>query len=635
MHRRLARSACIALIALALASPAFGVEALLVQGVDTAAFPRVAFTVLVSPDVAPRPGDVPEVTVIENGSGVADVTVTSLERERSAIDVVLLMDASGSMKGRPLEHARVAARRFIESMRRDDRIAVVAFSSEPVILLEFTSDRDALFTAIDGIEATGETALYDGLVQAAGLASASAAPERYIVALSDGGDTLSLNPPDNAATAVIGASTPVYAVALESPEYNPATLETIARVSGGRMTTVADSTALEGIYASIAEEMQLRYRVECTSARPNTPELEYRVTAGSGETAVTTQVTVRNPAFGAAAETAAPLTPGRPNALALILALASTFGAVALFAVSAQLIFRRDKAALEQLRYYDQLRHAGMPEGRRPDEGSVRGGLLSALGTVAERRGFTGLVQRWLESAGLALRANEYIFFHVLGTIIVALVTQILSGGLVLAIGLSVALAAVTPIVFLKLKASKRVRDLEEQLPDILDLIAGSLRSGWGIQQAIDLVVDEVGNPASSEFRRTQAEARLGLPLEEALSRMAERVDSADLRWTVSAISIQREVGGNLAEVLNTVAHTIRERAELRRQVSALTAEGRYSLVVLTVLPFFVFFALFAVNPEYMLVALQTPAGQGAFVLGGVLLLIGVYWLNRVMRIEV
>lgn len=635
MRHRLLITTLVLLIALAVASPALGVSSALVQNIDTSAYPRVVFTLVVSPDAVSAPGEVPEVSIEENGVDVGNVAAKSLEKERGAIDVVLLLDASGSMKGQPLADAKQAARRFVDSMESSDRIALVSFASEPVVLQGFTTDRNALYAAIDGLAAGGETALYDGLVQAAGVLAASTTPERYIVALSDGGDTMSLNPPDNAARAVTDAKAPVYAVALESPEYNPATLETIAGVSGGRITAVSGSGSLADVYQSIAEEMQLRYRVEYVSGRPNTPELDLQVRVGSGDGALITSANIRNPRFEASAGESTTLLPGRANPLALGSALMAIFGATTLLVFIVGLVLRKDRAALDQLRFYDQLHASGEISAVSSDDGSVRATVMNALGTIAERQGFTGLVQRWLESAGLALRANEYIFFHVLGTIITGFVVQVVAGGSLVWASMAVLAAVALPLVFLRVKAALRLHAFNNQLPDILDLIAGSLRSGWGVQQAIDLVVDEVGDPASSEFRRTQAEARLGLPLEEALQRMADRVDSDDLRWVVSAISIQREVGGNLAEVLNSVAHTIRERGELRRQVSALTAEGRFSLVVLALLPFILFFMLFFANSEYMMLALSTPVGLGALAAGGVLLVVGIVWLNAVMRIEV
>lgn len=632
MRRFAAIALCVALV-LAFASPASAVPSMVVQQVDTSAYPQVVFTVVTSPDAVPAPGDMPDVRVTENGHQLSDVTVSSMRAERSPIDVVLVMDTSGSMVGKPLADAVAAARNFAASMRPTDRIAVVSFSSEPVVIQGFTEDRTRLTAALSGLRASGETALYDGLVAAANLLKKATAQERYIVALSDGGDTLSINSANNAAIAVKAARAPVYAIALKSPEYNPGTLTAIARTSGGRMTLATDSNALAAIYASIAKEMQLRYRVKAVSLRPDTADLDYRLTLGSGTAAARTSA--RNPLFEASDASVAPaLETPRPSGVSLVLAVILTFAAAAALVVAMYMFLRRDRAALEQLKFYDQLHEHDQAVRGAGDPTSVRAGLVDALGAIAERRGMTGLVQSWLDSAGLVWRANEYIFFHVVGTVLIALLVRLITGNFAVT-ALAVLLSVALPMLLLRVRASMRTHAFEDQLPDILDLIAGSLRSGWGMQQSIDLVVTETGEPARSEFKRTQSEVRLGLPLEEALARMADRVGSEDLRWTVSAIAIQREVGGNLAEVLNTVSHTIRERAELRRQVSALTAEGRFSLVVLTILPFALFGLLFLVNPGYILISLTTPLGLVAMAAGAMLLVIGIFWLNRVVRIEV
>ncbi len=140
--------------------------------------------------------------------------------------------------------------------------------------------------------------------------------------------------------------------------------------------------------------------------------------------------------------------------------------------------------------------------------------------------------------------------------------------------------------MFLDRKIAHRRSAFELQLPDVLNLIAGSLRAGWGLQQSVDLVVEQMAPPVSTEFSRAQTEIRLGRPVEEALGTVAERTQSEDFAWTVTAIGIQRDVGGNLAEVLDIVAATIRDRMSLKRQIAALTAEGRLSAWVLLILPF-------------------------------------------------
>jgi tight adherence protein B len=198
-----------------------------------------------------------------------------------------------------------------------------------------------------------------------------------------------------------------------------------------------------------------------------------------------------------------------------------------------------------------------------------------------------------------------------------------------------VLLATLGPMLYLDLKARSRQNAFEEQLPQILNLIAGSLRAGWGLLQSVDMVVQETLPPASEEFARVQTEARLGLPVEDALQAMADRVGSEDFAWAVSAIAIQREVGGNLAEVLDVVAATIRDRAALRRHVSALTAEGRISAIILLALPFVEGIFLYVVNPTYMRPMFTEPLGWIIIGIGLLLLVVGSLWLVRAMKVEV
>ena len=608
----------------------------IIQDVDVAAFPKVALRLVLPLGLVPSGGSLPEVAISENGVAVADASVSSLAGERGPIDAVLLVDTSGSMAGAPLESAKAAASSFVDQMGELDRIAVVAFSSEPVLVLGFTSDRSAIAAAVNGLRAEGETALYDGLALAARIARDGGSAERYIVALSDGGDTMSINSADGAIAALLDAEAPVYAVALESPEYNVSALNTIARQSSGRLVTATAPGALEGIYAGLAREIQQRYLVVFQSSRPNTAEIEIAVTVGSGASAREVLVAIPNPQYRTdAQEPSAPFEPLEDNRAALAVAVGAGGLAVVALSLAIWAFLRRDRAALEQLGYYD-IAPSGNGEGpAEPQQApTVRTRLMDALTAVVDRRGALGKIQRELEAGGLALRANEFVYLVGLAGAVLALALWVLTRSAA-AIILAAVMMAAGPPILLRFAASRRLKKFEAQLPDILDLIAGSLRSGWGVQQALDLVVDEVGEPARAEFRRTQAEARLGMPFDEALQRMARRVDSPDLKWAVNAISIQREVGGNLAEVLGVVSATIRERGELGRLVSALTAEGRVSLVVLTVLPFAVFGGLFVMNREYVMVALANPIGVVSLVFGVLLLVVGIVWLNRIIKIEV
>ncbi|MDZ4064468.1 MAG: type II secretion system F family protein, partial [Coriobacteriia bacterium] len=296
----------------------------------------------------------------------------------------------------------------------------------------------------------------------------------------------------------------------------------------------------------------------------------------------------------------------------------------------------RPRTTLPQLKYYEQLHGiAGdLPTVDDATGDGLRDKMVGAVGYVAGQRGLTEFVRQWLERAGLPLRAAEYMSGHILFVVVTGAIVQLVSSRLWLSL-LAVFAATVVPMLVVSLRARRRTARFDQQLPDVLNLIAGSLRSGWGMLQAVDLVVQEMLPPASQEFRRVQTETRLGLPVESALRAMAERVGSEDFAWAVSAIAIQREVGGNLAEVLDIVAATIRDRGALRRQVLALTAEGRLSAYILLALPFLELFVLYVVNPSYTSTLFTTIPGLTMTGVGLSLMVIGAIWLFRAMRVEI
>ncbi len=174
-----------------------------------------------------------------------------------------------------------------------------------------------------------------------------------------------------------------------------------------------------------------------------------------------------------------------------------------------------------------------------------------------------------------------------------------------------------------------------DQLPDVLQLMAGSLRSGFSLAQSLDAVVREGTQPASDEFFRATAEARVGIDLDVALDGVASRMESTDLRWTVMAIRIQREVGGNLAEILGNTIATMRERAALQRHVRALSAEGRMSAWILIALPLALGGWLLLTDPTYLDPLFHTALGVLLLTGGGVLFVIGVFWMRAAIKVEV
>ena len=189
--------------------------------------------------------------------------------------------------------------------------------------------------------------------------------------------------------------------------------------------------------------------------------------------------------------------------------------------------------------------------------------------------------------------------------------------------------------MWLGLKRSRRRKKFGTGLPDTLQLMAGSLTAGLSLAQSIDTIVNEGSEPISSEFRRVLVETRLGVSLETALEGVAERFDSKDFAWVVMAINIQRRVGGNLAELLETVAGTIREREYMRRQVAALAAEGKLSAFVLGGLPPLFFIYLLFTRYEYIATLFKEPLGW--LMLGGSVMILGIgaFWMSRIVKVEV
>ena len=166
-------------------------------------------------------------------------------------------------------------------------------------------------------------------------------------------------------------------------------------------------------------------------------------------------------------------------------------------------------------------------------------------------------------------------------------------------------------------------------------VIASSLRAGHSFLQSLDSAAKEIDQPAAGEFGRVLREIRLGRDTDEALEALVERVGSQDLEWAVTAIEVQRKIGGNLAEVLETVANTIRERETLRRQMRVLSAESRISVVVLTVLPILIAIYLMIVNPEYLRTLTTTTPGKIISISALALMGIGYLWMKRITRLDV
>jgi tight adherence protein B len=285
------------------------------------------------------------------------------------------------------------------------------------------------------------------------------------------------------------------------------------------------------------------------------------------------------------------------------------------------------------------------PEGEDEDESFVPKGdqafaetallqrMVGITGQLAERAGLLTRTEDALEQADLPLRPPEALFFYFAGLFVVGLL-GLLVLPIPMALGLAL-LAGVVPVIMLHRRRRNRLREFQAQLPGTLNLLSGSMRAGFSFAQGLESVANEATQPTRRELQRVFTESRLGRPIEDALEDSAQRMTSVDLMWAVMAIRIQREVGGNLAELLDTVADTMTQRERLRLEIKALTAEGRFSGWILGIFPVAFAGVLYLIQPDYMGVLFQESIGIMAVIASAVMTFIGFIWLRKILQIEV
>jgi len=242
-----------------------------------------------------------------------------------------------------------------------------------------------------------------------------------------------------------------------------------------------------------------------------------------------------------------------------------------------------------------------------------------------------------LDLAGVRMEPSRFLLVTFSAAAALAVLGVLAGFGSLWSLLLAVVFAALAPIgakALLAFRTARRRGRFASQLDDTLQLISGNLRAGYGLVQALDGVARDLDEPTSEEFARVVNETRLGRELGPALEQTADRMQSDDFRWAAQAIMINRETGGNLAEVLENVAGTIRERNEIRRQVQALSAEGRLSATVLSLLPLVVFIAVLVIQPTYFTIFFTTVVGLAALIASLLLLGIGVFWMYRVTKVK-
>jgi tight adherence protein B len=271
----------------------------------------------------------------------------------------------------------------------------------------------------------------------------------------------------------------------------------------------------------------------------------------------------------------------------------------------------------------------------RPEGAALDSAKQAAANVLKRNRGLEVKIAQRLEGAGSSWRPAEWLLMHAAVFIVFSIVGLLLGAGNLIIGLVFMAVGAFGPWFYLGFRRNRRKKKFERSLPDTLQLMSGSLAAGLSLAQSVDTIVREGSEPIAGEFRKVLVETRLGLSLETALQGIADRMQSKDFDWVVMAINIQRQVGGNLAELLDTVAATMREREYMRRQVAALAAEGKLSAMVLGGLPPIFLLYLLLANHSYVIVLFTRPIGIAMLVGGAMILSVGIFWMSRIVKVEV
>ncbi len=588
-------------------------------------------TLLFTADTAPD-----EVAVVENGEELLSST-SSTRAEGRRTEIVYVVDIdSRTVSSGVLSELVGAIDAEVASLDGDVRVGAVSAGAEASLVTRLTTEVDKPVDELRALAAEQGSALIDAVILAGASFSDRTDVVRTVVVLTAGVDTASVGTVAQAETVLLQQGAQLVSVTVGT---TPDGLARLAQRTGGASLTadVEAVAARVGLATELAaDRLVVTYpsTIE-TGERPDVvltvgdETLAYSYPAGV-DTSNVLQLVANEAAladdgglFG--------------HSIVLYLSIALAFVAIsgALWALAS--MYAGGESSLDKVlaRYADQ--DTADLDDAEVQEMLVQTALIqravAMTESFAERRGFLTRVEEMLERANVPIRAGEAMFFLSIGVVAATAGGLVATGSLFVAVLLGLVAVGIGYSA-LQLAARRRLKAFEAQLPDTLQLLAGTLRAGYSLPQGVDAVSHEIDDPMGHELRRAMTEAQLGRELDEALANIAERLDSGDFAWAVMAIGIQREVGGNLAEVLLTVADTMIQRERLKREVNALTAEGRVSAAILAMLPPGLGVVMWVMNPSYVGVLFSRTIGLVLIGLAVVSGLIGLAWMKKVITID-
>jgi tight adherence protein B len=561
-------------------------------------------------------------SVTENGQAVLNPKfVPASEATKETFGTVLVLDSSYSMAGAPLAAAVKAAQAFAAQRNPNAKLGVIDFNATRSVALQLTSSVEKITTALAKTPQIGKgTHIYDAVAQAEAMLASAKIGSGSIVVLSDGADTGSTKTVKQIARTARGSNTKIYTVGLNDKSYSPRTLKALATAGHGEYAQ-AKAAKLAQLFHRLSENLSNEYLLQYKSlVGPNKHvRVQVRVN-GVGSTQFpyrTPRIVVHNVVPG----TYSPSIGSRiwGSAITMILLALIGAGVVALLVIGLL-----------------QPRSSGLPA-RMAEFVSIRG-LQRDKGHVAEEEApeqktlFMRLAET-LEIADIQMEPEALVA----GTFAVTALTFLL---IYLGTGSPWwALLALTIPYFSRewvIRTLKRRRNrFAEQLPDALQVIASALRSGHSFAGALAVVVESASEPMKSEMQRVVADEQRAVPIQNSLEVVAERMASRDVEQLALVAQLQREAGGDAAEVVDRVAETVRERFDLRRLIHTLTMQGRMSRWIVSALPIVVIAAVELENPHYFHPLTSTLGGRIVLGLAAAWAIAGSFVIKKIVEIEV
>jgi tight adherence protein B len=565
------------------------------------------------------------VRVAENGLRIRYVRVEPASKaSRRTFGVVLVLDTSCSMQGKPLTAARDAERSFEAQRNSNEELGAIDFNRTATTVLPLTTSQTQIDSALAAApQISCGTRMFDAVARAEAMLRAGHISSGSIIVLSDGADTGSATTLTAVARRALAANVRIYTVGLDDRTYQARTLTALATAGGGEYVE-AKTEALAPLFRQLGRVLSSEYLLSYRSLSGPAQNVRVDVTVGRLGTATTTYRTPRAPV--APKESTGKSIASRILTSWVAIVVVSLVLAAMIALLVIELVQPRRSGLPLRIAEFVSIRDLQRHHGAAPASQAVGG-------EPTLRKDWWGEFRETLEIARISVEPEFMIVATAAATILVFIFILAVTGSVwwgLFALGVPYLAREFV------LRALKRQRSrFAEQLPEALQVISSALRSGHSFAGSLAVVVESASEPMRSELQRVVADEQLGMPIQRSLAVVADRMASSDVDQLALVAELQRQAGGDMAEVIDRVAESVRERFDLRRLVQTLTTQGRMSRWIVSALPIVILLVLQLENPHYFHPLVASTGGKVVVGLAAAWAVVGSLVIKRIVEIEV